>query len=50
MLSLKAGRKIALIDGDKKQPIFLKDNDDGEAEIETTDENKKHMFEKYLAI
>ena len=48
MLSLKAGRKIALIDGDKKQPIFLKDNDDGEAEIETTDENKKHMFEKYL--
>lgn len=50
MLSLKAGRRIALIDGDKKNAIFLKDDDSGEAEIETTDENKKRMYEKFLEM
>lgn len=50
MLSLNSGRKIAIIDGDKKKPIFLKDDDSEEAEIETTFENKKRMFSKYLEL
>lgn len=50
MLSLKSGRKIAIIDGDKKKCIYLKDDDTGEAEIETTHENKQRMFNLFLQL
>jgi hypothetical protein len=50
MLSLKSGRKIAIIDGDKKKCIYLKDDDSGDSEIETTDENKQRMFERFLQL
>ena len=50
MLSLRSGRKIAMIDGDKKRCIYLKDDKGQSAEIETTPEQRLNMFEKFLKL
>jgi DNA replication protein DnaC len=50
MLSLRNGRKIAMIDGDKKRCIYLKEDKGQPAEIETTPEQRLKMFEKYLKL
>lgn len=50
MLSLKSGKKIAMIDNDKKDCIYLKDDKGGEAEIQTSFEQKVKMLEKYLKL
>ncbi len=48
MLSLRSGRKIAMIDNDKKKLIYLKEDKGQPAEIETTPEQRLRMFEKFL--
>lgn len=48
MLSLKSGRKVAIIDGNKKKCIYLKEEATEEPEIETTRENRQSIFRKYL--
>ena len=50
MLSLQSGRKVAIIDGDKKNIVYLKDEDGKEPEIETKDEHKIYMFNNYLEL
>lgn len=50
MLSLRSGRKIAMIDNDKKRCIYLKEDKGQPAEIETTPEQRLRMFEKYLKL
>ena len=50
MLSLRSGKKIAMIDGDKKRCIYLKDDKGQAAEIETTPEQRLKMFEKFLKM
>jgi hypothetical protein len=50
MLSLRSGRKIAIIDGDKKKCIYLKEDKGQPAEIETTPAQRLKMFEKYLKL
>jgi hypothetical protein len=50
MLSLNSGRKIAIIDSDKKHCVYLKDDGEGEPEIETTRANKEKIFRKYLEM
>jgi hypothetical protein len=50
MLSLRSGRKIAIIDGDKKKNIYLKEDKGQPAEIETTPEQRLNMFEKILKL
>ena len=50
MLSLRSGRKIAMIDNDKKRCIYLKDDKGQPAEIETTPEQRMKMFEKFLKL
>jgi hypothetical protein len=50
MLSLRSGRKIAMIDNDKKKCIYLKDDKGQSAEIETTPEQRLKMFEKFLKL
>jgi hypothetical protein len=43
-------RKIAVINEDKKDVIYLKEEDDGEPEIETTEENKVRILKNYLHL
>ena len=50
MLSLKSGRKVSIIDGNKKKCIYLKEDGDGDPEIETTSENRQSIFRKYLEM
>lgn len=50
MLSLRSGKKIAIIDGDKKDLVFLKNDNDDEAEIDTTAANKRHVFKSFIEM
>ena len=49
MLSLSNGLKVAIINEDKTKGIYLKEiDDDEEAELDTTDANKKKIFLTHL--
>jgi hypothetical protein len=49
MLSLTQGTKIAMINKDPKKCIYIKeDSKDIEAEIETSEEKKLEIFERYI--
>ena len=52
MLSLKSGTKIAIINSDKNDAIYIKDDngEENEPEIETTDEHQSRMFDNYLKM
>ena len=50
MLSLKNGKKIAIINKDKNDSIYLKEDKGGPPEIETTPDQRLKMFESFLKI
>ena len=50
MLSLRSGRKIAIIDKDPKRCIYLREDKGQPAEIETTPDQRLRMLEKFLKI
>jgi hypothetical protein len=50
MLSLKSGKKIAMINKDKNNCIYLKEDKGQPPEIQTTPEQRLKMFESYLKL
>jgi hypothetical protein len=51
MLSLTGGKRIAIIDDNKRENIFLKEDDeDKPAEIDTSKEQKEIIFKNYLEM
>jgi len=51
MLSFTSGRKIAILNEDKKQLVYLKENsEDKEPEISTTAENRMKIFKNHLSL
>lgn len=51
MLSLKSGKPIAIIDGDKAQKIYIKESaEDEPSELETTQENKVKIFKEHIKL
>lgn len=49
MLSLTKGKKIAIIDGDKNDAIYLTD-EKIEPDMDTTDENKRRIFLQFIEL